>query len=240
MSSPSYKTRFYDNYNAHFTYANPSTGLYSNYYDRCYNSLLPSLPNQARILDLGCGTGDLLTWLAKHQRFELFGVDLSRSQLERFTHSSEKIHIHVGDGLDYLQSSPETFDFIFCNDLLEHLQKPDLLNWLDSIFAALKPGGGLSCRVPNAANLTGLQLRYADFTHELALTSLSLRDCLEVSGFTQVCISPVYGSTFPATVRHLLSHYLHWGLYRLSGCGNESVFSRNICGNGRKPLGSSN
>jgi trans-aconitate 2-methyltransferase len=98
-----------------------------------------------RIVDLGCGTGELTREL--HRRLgasETIGVDSSPSMLERAT-------AFAGDGVRFEQRDittwePEPFDVVFSNAALHWL--PDHRQLLPRLTRSLPEGGQLAVQVP--------------------------------------------------------------------------------------------
>jgi hypothetical protein len=71
--------------------------------------------------------------------------------------------------------------------VLEHVEKPRAIAFLNAVRTALKPGGRLVIEVPNMGNpLVGLTCRYADFTHEIGFTGSSLSQLLRLADFENV------------------------------------------------------
>jgi hypothetical protein len=75
------------------------------------------------------------------------------------------------------------------NDVLEHFDKREVLQFLGLAYKKLSPHGRLILKVPNGANpiLAGSS-RYIDFTHELLFTEESLSQVLRISGFKNIRI----------------------------------------------------
>ena len=99
-----------------------------------------------RVVDLGCGTGELTRLL--HQRLkagETLGLDSSAAMLA-------KSQAFAGDGLRFEQrdigkfTAEGEFDLIFSNAALHWLPCHEAL--LARLTAALKPGGQLAVQVP--------------------------------------------------------------------------------------------
>lgn len=200
-----------------------------------YGHLVESLPAGSKVLDLGCGTGFLLNWLDRQPGIVPVGVDASKSQVEVARRGLPGIKIDCQDGLSYLREHPNQFAGIFCTDLLEHIPGKDLcLEWLSAVLSALKSGGFLYCRVPNAANLTGCYSRYIDFTHEIAFTSNSLLQLLEASGFQDCQIEPIRAAHLSGRLRLLVEQLLHRTIFLICGQGRERVFTYNVCAVGLK------
>ncbi len=102
-----------------------------------------------RVLDIGCGRGDLAQTLAQAGA-EVMAVDYSRDSLvltqqtlERLESSDRsKIHIFNSDATQ-LGFGPETMDSIYMVDIAEHLYPEQLAACFDECFRILKPGGRL-------------------------------------------------------------------------------------------------
>ena len=91
-----------------------------------------SSDRQRCILDVGCGTGLLLSILAdRFPKAELVGVDSSPDMVEQARHTlSEKPHIHVlqaelgVNGQTTLPFAPGTFDLITCTNTFHYFTDP--------------------------------------------------------------------------------------------------------------------
>lgn len=99
-----------------------------------------------RVIDLGCGTGELTRHLHRHvQASETVGIDESESMLA-------KARAYEGQGLrfehkDIATWEPrEKFDVVFSNAALHWL--PDHESLLGRLASALAPGGQLAVQVP--------------------------------------------------------------------------------------------
>ncbi len=201
--------------------------------DLTYGPLLEGLPSGSRILDLGCGAGFLLYWLSRRPALAVAGIDHSPSQLRAARELLPALELEEGDGLEYLGRQRESFDGIFCLDVLEHLPATELCyQWLLAARQALRPGGFFFCRVPNAANIAGGYLRYIDLTHYRSFTSKSLLQLLDAAGFDRPRIVPLREAHFRGKLRRALETMLHRALFRISLHGPEDQFSTLLCGVG--------
>jgi trans-aconitate 2-methyltransferase len=99
-----------------------------------------------RVIDLGCGTGELTGEL--HRRLgarETIGVDSSAAMLERAAaHTGDGVRFERGDIADFAAS--DGFDVIFSNAALHWL--PDHEALIGRLSRALQPGGQLAVQVP--------------------------------------------------------------------------------------------
>jgi len=135
-----------------------------------------------RILDLGCGLGELLYLCRTLGCAKVVGVNLCREEIEAARHHV-KAHFECMDILEYLKGCKETFDCIFALNILEHLDKDALLQVLRLSSEHLSPGGTLVAMVPNAISPFGTVTRYWDFTHEWAFTPNNFRQLAPLAGF---------------------------------------------------------
>jgi len=116
------------------------------YIDIAY--LLKKYAPGRRVLDVGCGTGELVSYL-NEAGFEAEGIEVSkeaseiaRSQgLEVYTCFLEELSIH------YDQGKYCCFDAITLLNVLEHVPSPAKL--VEDVKKYLNPGGVLCVRVPN-------------------------------------------------------------------------------------------
>lgn len=150
-----------------------------------YGTLLPSDRN-ARVLDIGCGMGELLFFLKERGYARLEGVDVS-AHLVEYCRQLVGCTVHcTGDLEGFLGARQGQFDMIYLGDVIEHFPKPALFPILDGIRQALRPGGFLLVRTNNAAGVAGMYLRYTSLTHELCFNERSLRKVLETAGFKTI------------------------------------------------------
>lgn len=192
------------------------------------------------IIDLGCGTGEDLAFYISQGYSNVLGVDISPSQL----HHAEKLDVKTkeADMLDFLKGNDDSFDVISAYDVIEHLTKDDVLDFLYLTLDSLNDGGTLILRTPNAASLFASNLRYGDFTHELSFTPECLVLLMKAAGFKEIETreaSPIpLGYSIFSTIRFLL-----WRLVRLciksinlieTGSTGDDVYSRVFLVKGRK------
>lgn len=107
-------------------------------------------PGQNRILDVGCAEG-LLGESLKQQGLasEVVGIELFPDAAKVAETRLDRVICGDIELMSYeaLGSEPESFDYIICGDVLEHLRDPwTLLSWL---VALLKKDGLLIVSVPN-------------------------------------------------------------------------------------------
>jgi ubiquinone/menaquinone biosynthesis C-methylase UbiE len=96
-------------------------------------------------LDLGCGDGAHLGWLAEHVT-ALYGSDYNVLRLERARSRGVATALAVADVTDY-PAADDSFDAVFFNHVIEHI--PDDGRALREIHRILRPGGVVVLGTPN-------------------------------------------------------------------------------------------
>jgi 2-polyprenyl-3-methyl-5-hydroxy-6-metoxy-1,4-benzoquinol methylase len=143
---------------------------------------LATLPPDARVLDLGCGPGYLLGYLAASGWTRAEGIDLSAEQVAIATSMGHRAA--VADVFAYLAEHPGAFDAILAIDFIEHFGKDELRALTAALATALVPGGRLILQTPNGQGLFAGHVIYGDLTHGTIFTPGSLTQLLTLAGFT--------------------------------------------------------
>ena len=148
--------------------------------------LLSSLGLHGRLVDIGCGEGDLLFDL--HQRFadiELLGVDISQEGIDRaraLVPGARFLRV------DLLSPNPEFLEYGrfasvgVCSEVLEHLDDPT--TFLRSARSLLEPGSPIVITVP--AGPRSAFDRYIG--HRRHFTESRLRSILDEAGLEVIKI----------------------------------------------------
>jgi 2-polyprenyl-3-methyl-5-hydroxy-6-metoxy-1,4-benzoquinol methylase len=128
-----------------------------------YRFLLPDLVSEikpeTRLLELGCGQGNILRLLAMEnlmQEVNIWGVDYSRTAIEFARQSLPKANLTAQD-LYQLQVPQNFFHICLLMETIEHLEHP--ARALEKIFAATAPQGLLYLSFPNYLHLPWLLVR---------------------------------------------------------------------------------
>jgi len=158
-------------------------------WDLRFGHFLPEDRNAA-IVDIGCGNGNLVFWLQQRGYTAASGIDMSVEQVA-VAHGLGVLRVEVADLRVYLVERMAHFDVIFLRDVIEHFTREEVLQILDLVRAALKPGGRVVLQLPNGASPFIGRVRYGDFTHELAYTQSSLAQLFGITGFREACYFPV-------------------------------------------------
>lgn len=103
-----------------------------------------------RAMDFGCGLGRLSQALAAHfQRVD--GVDISEVMVaQALTHdqSGGKVHYHVNT-TDTLPFDDGSFDLVYSNIVLQHIDKANALRYMAEFVRVLAPGGLVIFSMPS-------------------------------------------------------------------------------------------
>lgn len=156
----------------------------ANIFSKRYREALPADKN-AEMLDVACGPGHFIFFLGKEGYKNSRGIDVSKEQVElavKFGIAG----VETADFLEFLPENPGKYDMITAFDIIEHLKKDEVVQFLDLVHASLKPGGSVLIGTMNASSLLGARNVFIDFTHETGFTPESLSQIMRVCGFETV------------------------------------------------------
>lgn len=162
------------------------------------------LPDGARVLDVGCGTGSLTGVVTKGKNTAVFGIEPDR--IRASVAQSRGFEVFCGTLAEDYFYGRDAFDVIILADVLEHVSDPASL--LRLAASGVKPGGILLISVPNVAHwsmrLHVLQGRFdysetgiRDATYLRWFTLGSIRDLLHRQGFEILAYKAAAGTWMP-------------------------------------------
>ncbi len=158
------------------------TDHYADGYRRLLEGILPA-DKEAPIYDAGCGPGMTLNILRTLGYRNLEGTDLSATAINIARELG--LNATQANSIEDLESRPDnSFSLIFAVDLIEHMEKQDLLRFLKVAQAKLQGSDSmLVLRCPNGDSpIVGRHL-FNDMTHVWTYTSTALSGILLMSGF---------------------------------------------------------
>ncbi|MCC6830142.1 MAG: class I SAM-dependent methyltransferase [Thermoleophilia bacterium] len=154
---------------------------------------LEYLGDRGRVLDVGCGRGELVEML-RERGVDATGVDLDPDFAGLA--ASRGLPVVHGDGIAHVNGLPAgSLDGIMASHVVEHLEAAELLRLIHGAADALAPGGVLIMETPNPESLVAGSVNFhRDLTHRRPIHPDTLAFLCESAGFTGVEIlrlSPV-------------------------------------------------
>ena len=116
------------------------------------------------------------------------GVEIGKEQFE-FTKKNITNRVHlIKNTVTFLEKKKKYYDIIIMLDVLEHISKDQVLEYL-TIKKSLKTGGKFIFRVPNGSNPYNYFNVYGgDFTHETVFTKKIIKQISGTIGFSSVLV----------------------------------------------------
>lgn len=107
-------------------------------------SLGKALPDAAKILDFGCGSGRMIRWIGKHtQNATIFGTDIDGNNIAWCrANLRPEITFMVNTTVPHLPFEDNLFDFIYSGSVFTHIEDTTE-SWLAELRRVIKPGGFL-------------------------------------------------------------------------------------------------
>jgi len=101
----------------------------------------------SKVLDLGCGEGELLAWLAEHKNVVARGVEISPAHVQQCI--AQGLSVYQGDIDAGLADYPdECFDFVILSQTLQETHRP-----LEVLHEMLRVGRRVIVAFPNFGHL---------------------------------------------------------------------------------------
>lgn len=119
-------------------------------YAKYANTLKPDQPG-ARVLDVGCGVGQVVARLAE-AGFEAHGVDVSQPNIERAKKVSERCQLYDGKKLPFADNH---FASAGALNVLEHVDEPEA--FIRELVRVVEVGGRIVLSSPNFFRVFGFR-----------------------------------------------------------------------------------
>ena len=155
-----------------------------------YLPLFPADRN-ARILDVGCGYGRVLAFLAQQGYQNIEGVDTDEKAVS-WVESNVTPSVEVIDDLGkYLAHRVGRFDLVIARHVVYYFPRESTASYMEALRRSLRIGGSAIIEIFNGASLTGPYVGHKDPRINWILTEHSLRSLLEDAGFSDVTVAEV-------------------------------------------------
>lgn len=123
---------------------------------------------KCRILEIGCGNGNISTVLASYGH-EVLAIDMSEDCIRYAAALKNKLNLKnlsfkMSNAME-IQSVGEPFDAVICSEVLEHLDDPESV--VSKAYSVLKPGGILIVTVPNGYGPWELSMKVGNKLSEI-------------------------------------------------------------------------
>ncbi|MDG6256467.1 MAG: methionine biosynthesis protein MetW [Methanomicrobiaceae archaeon] len=156
------------------------------YFEGCHN-----------VIDLGCGRGEFLELMAE-KGIHAMGVDIDPDMVE-FCHSKGLDVIQM-DALTYLQNAADkSFDGIFIDQVVEHLEPDYLVALLNLCYEKMKFGFYIVVETVNPLSFSSMANFWIDLSHVKPVHPATLKFLLKAVGYRE--IDEIYSSPVPSEYR---------------------------------------
>jgi len=209
----SYRETLYTNYSRHFDVS--KVGSEAQHWAMLDATYGTDWVADGPVLDLGCGRGAWLRWAKAKGVKELEGVDLSALDLEAAADSGATLHQQ--SIFEFLADEKRrgVYAIVHAKDLIEHLTKDEVVEFLTGIRVILKPGGKLWVSTFNALAPGAVDTWRGDFTHETAFSPRSMAQVMRACGFESVDVRAIH--PVPPGWKGSLRRLLYLPMRRLMG-----------------------
>src|SRR5262245_10189440 len=137
-----------DTYRHNEAYAEFLANWDANFYAKYTDYLKPARPG-ARVLDVGCGVGQVVGQLTQ-AGFEAYGVDVSEPNIERARRFSSRCQFYDGKHLPFEDGY---FASVGALNVLEHVEEPEA--FIPEVVRVVERGGKVVLSSPNFFRVLG-------------------------------------------------------------------------------------
>jgi 2-polyprenyl-3-methyl-5-hydroxy-6-metoxy-1,4-benzoquinol methylase len=147
---------------------------------RLYESDLKEVRlEEKKFLDIGFGNGALLAW-AREKGALVFGVEIQ----EFLRNEALKNGVTAYENLTEI--APASVDIVCLFDVLEHIPRDQLQDFIAEIRRICAPGSTIVARIPNCQSFLGLINQFGDPTHITMLSGPLVESYFRKAGWARV------------------------------------------------------
>lgn len=149
------------------------------------SSYLDALSGRRRVVDLGCGHGELLKLLREHG-VGAYGVETEQDFVARL--EEEGLEVLEADALSHLEAlEPAAVDGVVASHVVEHLPAGVMVRLIELAHDRLADGGVLIMETPNPESLVAGSVSFhRDPTHVAPVHPDTLAFLCDMAGFRRV------------------------------------------------------
>ena len=165
------------------------------------------------VLEIGCGSGQFLRYLA-HKQVRFFrGLDHDPA-LRAHIHGDVAENFIVSGAFEYFAGleTADKYDRVVMFDVLEHFSVENGTKLLSKIKSHLTADGKIIVRVPNMSSPWGGQYQFGDLTHKAAYAPGSMK---QLAGSLGLVCSAVYPQKRGSRSRRFLQNLLQATLNKI-------------------------
>jgi len=140
-----------ESYRQNEDYARFLAGWDPAFYGKYAEALAEGAGPGGRVLDVGCGVGQVLGRL-QAGGCEAHGVDVSEPNIDRARQITDRARLYDGKSLPF---EPGYFDAVGALNVLEHVDEPEL--FIPELVRVVKPGGCVVLSSPNFFRVLGFR-----------------------------------------------------------------------------------
>lgn len=171
------------------------------------------IPENSKILDIGCGDGSIRNFLKNPQ---YYGIDGDKKHIQFLINQKVKAKL-IDFNKEKLPFEKEKFDFVLLLDILEHVANPG--NLLNEAKKRLKENSRVIVTLPNDYHILNkvrfllnkhlTENPFASYGHLHYFPIKSGEKFLRKNGFKiekKIILPPIKPKIFPQTMKNILAH----------------------------------
>jgi SAM-dependent methyltransferase len=90
------------------------------------------------VLEIGCGSGRILEYLEKKTDWNLYGLDISSSMLDKARKRTKNVEYHIGELLDFEKLNPSSLSVIYVHSVTQYFPSAEYFeNFLRACYRLL-------------------------------------------------------------------------------------------------------